>query len=68
MLMIRKIRITQNGGLAKKFDSKMAAIILGPHGYFAQNKTDHVSSDGSMSPKDISDEELDRRIDALLKK
>lgn len=57
-----------NGGLSKELDSKTVALMLSRHGVILEKAVDHKSTDGSMSPKDISDEELDRRIDAILKK
>ena len=58
----------ENGGLSKAFDPKTVALILSQHGVVMKKELDHTSSDGSMSPAEMTDEELDRRIAAYLNK
>jgi hypothetical protein len=56
-LLAKQERALLSGGLSKKFSSQITALALGKHGY--HNKTDHTSSDGSMTPQVT---EIQRRI------
>lgn len=54
-------RVTLSKGLSGDFNSNIAKMLLGNHGYSDSQKIDHASSDGSMSPKEprqLSDDDL----------
>jgi len=42
-----------NGSLSKEFEPRTSQMLLAKHGYFEALKSDHTSSDGSMTPKVI---------------
>ena len=67
------ITTDEDGGLAAayKYDATNALKgyeLLGKHLKLFTDKVDHSSDDGSMSPKSISDDDLDARIAELTKK
>jgi flagellar biogenesis protein FliO len=54
--------------LVGEYNPTIAKLILGNnHGYSDRIQQDHTSSDGSMSPKSASDDDIDARIKELLK-
>lgn len=60
-----------NLAAAYKYDATNALKgyeLLGKHLKLFTEKVDHSSEDGSMSPKNVTDEELDARIAELAKK
>jgi len=64
---------TETGEIAPayKYDATNALKgyeLLGKHLKLFTDKVDHSSEDGSMSPQNVSDEELDARIAELAKK
>lgn len=64
---------TETGDIAPayKYDATNALKgyeLLGKHLKLFTDKVDHSSEDGSMSPKNVTDEELDARIAELAKK
>lgn len=42
-----------NNGLAGEFNSAITKLMMANHGYRDRTETDHLSSDGSMSPQKI---------------
>lgn len=48
-LLAEQERILLTGGLSKSFNATVTGLVLSKHGY--ANKTDHTSSDGSMTPQ-----------------
>ena len=50
-ILATQARISLNGGMKGDYNSTMAKLILSKHGYSDSSKTDHTSSDGSMTPK-----------------
>jgi len=59
-----------NLAAAYKYDATNALKgyeLLGKHLKMFTDKVDHSSTDGSMSPKNVSDDELDARIAELSK-
>ncbi|MAG68396.1 MAG: hypothetical protein Tp138OMZ00d2C19078221_49 [Prokaryotic dsDNA virus sp.] len=67
-MMGDQLQELENGGLSKDMDNKTVALLLSRHGVVMKKELDHTSSDGSMSPAEMTDEELDRRIAAYLNK
>ena len=66
------ITTDEDGGMAAayKYDATNALKgyeLLGKHLKLFTDKVDHSSDDGSMSPKHVSDDDLDARIAALSK-
>ena len=42
-----------NSGLAGEFNSAITKLMMANHGYRERTETDHISSNGSMSPHKI---------------
>ena len=42
-----------NNGLAGEFNSAITRLMMANHGYRERTETDHISSNGSMSPQKI---------------
>ncbi len=69
VLQIQEI-VLQDGGLSGDFNSTIAKLMLGKHGYADKVEQDNKSSDGSMTPKagidttKLSDRALKEILDA----
>ena len=69
--IVGKILIEQeakllNSGLNGDFNSSITKLILTKHGY--SDKQDMTSSDGSMSPSQLTADQLDHRLKTLMEK
>ena len=59
-------RALANGGLSGEFNAPITKMMLTKHGYSDSVTNDHKSSDGSMTPKDVSPAIiLKARLDAI---
>ncbi len=57
-----------NGGLGNQFNSTIAKMMLTKHGYSDKQEIDHSSSNGTMTPAQVtpvSEETLNKLIDKL---
>ena len=50
-ILAKQAKLSLNGGLSGDFNATITKLILANHGYSDSSKTDHTSSDGSMTPK-----------------
>jgi len=50
--------VAMNKGITGEFNSTITKLVLANHGYSERNEIDHKSSDRSMTPRDLSDDEL----------
>jgi hypothetical protein len=50
-ILVKQEKMLLSGGLSSAMSGTIVKLMLSKHGYSDSSKTDHTSSDGTMSPK-----------------